>query len=75
MPTNTTDNINAIKSAMGPANNTPIIPNQKGSTTRRGIRKKTCLVNENSAPFIGLPMAVKKLEESNCTPFTGTIKR
>ena len=40
-----------------------------------GINKKVCLVNANRAPFNAFPIAVKKLEESNCTPFTNTMKR
>ncbi len=35
----------------------------------------TYLLNADRAPFIAFPIAVKKLEESSCTPFAGTIKR
>ena len=73
--TNIIDRVNAEKSAIGPANNTPMIPKRSGSVRRSGIRKKTCLVSASKAPFIAFPMAVKKLEERSCTPFTNTIKR
>lgn len=36
--------------------------------------KKVCLVNANRAPFNAFPIVVKKLEESNCTPLTNTMK-
>jgi len=75
IPTSTTDSINAEKSATGPASNTPIIPKRSGSSRVSGIKKKVCLVNANRAPFNAFPIAVKKLEESNCTPFTNTMKR
>lgn len=75
IPTSTTDSINAEKSATGPASNTPIIPKRSGSSRVSGINTKVCLVNANRAPFNDFPIAVKKLEESNCTPFTNTMKR
>ncbi len=62
------------KSATGPASNTPIIPKRSGSSRVSGIKKKVCLVNANRAPLNDFPIAVKKLEESNCTPFTNTMK-
>ena len=75
IPTSTTDSINAEKSATGPASNTPIIPKRSGSSRVSGINTKVCLVYANRAPFNDFPIAVKKLEESNCTPFTNTMKR
>ena len=75
VPTNTIDSTNAEKSATGPASNTPIIPKRSGSSRVNGINKKVCLVNANRAPLNDFPIAVKKLEESNCTPFTNTMKR
>ena len=69
IPTRTTDSTNAEKSATGPASNTPIIPKRSGSSRVSGIKKKVCLVNANRAPLNDFPIAVKKLEESNCTPF------
>lgn len=42
-----------------------MIPNLNGSTKISGIRKKTCLVNANKAPFTAFPMAVKKLDKTN----------
>lgn len=38
--TSTTDSTNAMKSAAGPANNTPRIPKRSGRNSIRGIRKK-----------------------------------
>ena len=67
IPTSTTDSTNAEKSATGPASNTPIIPKRSGSSRVSGIKKKVCLVNAKRAPFDAFPIAVKKLEESNCT--------
>ena len=67
IPTSTTDSTNAEKSATGPASNTPIIPKRSGSSRVSGIKKKVCLVNANRAPLNDFPIAVKKLEESNCT--------
>ena len=58
--TSTTDSINAEKSAIGPASNTPIIPKRSGSSRVNGINKKVCLVNANRAPFNDFPIAVKK---------------
>ena len=75
LDTKITDTTKAIKSAMGPASSTPKMPKRRGSKKIRGIRKKTCRVKESSKPLSAFPMAVKKLEESSCTPLTSTMKR
>lgn len=46
-----TDTANAIKSAIGPANRIPLMPKNKGRIRISGIRKKTCLVNDNQKSF------------------------
>ncbi len=86
--TSTTDSRNAKKSATGPASSTPMIPKRSGSIKISGIRKNTCLVSANKAPFIAFPMAVKKLEQAEtdcgdnqvpfhrkkiCLPHTGKL--
>lgn len=59
----------AIKSAMGPAYITPLIPKYIGSITANGRKNSICLVKESKIPFIGLPIAVKKLDAIACTKF------
>lgn len=58
--------VNASVSAIGPAYITPSIPNIIGRPTIRGIRNITCLVSDINTPFLGFPIAVKKLEDSGC---------
>ena len=54
-----------MKSAIGPANNTPKIPKKSGRIRINGIKKNTCLVKANNNPFSAFPMAVKKLADNN----------
>ena len=49
--TSKTDTTNAIKSAIGPASNTPKIPSHSGRIKISGIRKNTCLVKDSSNPL------------------------
>ena len=59
----------ARKSAIGPANISPSIPNNLGSTTINGIKHNNCLVIPRKVPFAGFPIEVKKFDESGCILF------
>ena len=54
------------RSATGPANTTPSIAKNRGSTSSSGIKKSICLVSERNIPFTGLPIDVKNVEIIGC---------
>ena len=55
--------IPAIKSAIGPAYIIPSMPINIGNITIKGNKNNICLVNERNIPFLGFPIAVKKLDD------------
>ena len=56
----------AIKSAIGPANITPLMPIAIGRKIIRGSKKMICRVRDRKVPMPARPMAVKKLDEIGC---------
>ena len=56
----------AIRSATGPAYMMPSIPTNNGKIIISGSKNKICLVKDNIIPLVGLPIAVKKLDEIGC---------
>ena len=59
----------AVMSAMGPAYNIPSIPRKSGKIKISGSKKNICRVSERKIPFLGFPIAVKKLEVMGCKKF------
>ena len=56
----------AVMSATGPANIIPSMPHINGNTIISGSKKIICLVSDKKIPFLGFPIAVKKLEVKGC---------
>ena len=46
------------------------MPINKGNIIINGSKNNICLVNERNIPFLGLPIAVKKLDDIGCMQFT-----
>ena len=47
----------------------PSIPTNNGKIIISGSKNKICLVKDNIIPLVGLPIAVKKLDEIGCKKF------
>ena len=54
------DKIVAIISEIGILHQTPLMPMNLGSTINKGVRKRTCLDNDNNIDFLAFPMLLKK---------------
>ena len=53
----------------------PSIPTNNGKIIISGSKNKICLVKDNIIPLVGLPIAVKKLDEIGCKKFKNVTKR
>ena len=60
--------INASKSANGPANNTPLIPNILLNIIIAGIKNNICLDNDSIALLLLFPIAWKNIPDGICIP-------
>ena len=60
--------INANKSANGPANNTPLIPNILLKIIIAGIKNTICLDNDSIALLLLFPIAWKNIPDGICIP-------
>ena len=54
------DKIVAIISEIGMLHQTPLMPMNLGSIINKGVRKRTCLDNDNNIDFFAFPMLWKK---------------
>ena len=66
---------NAAVSAAGAENKMPSSPQNSGKIRISGISRSTCLDRDSNMPFMGFPMAEKKLADNICTLFIITIIR
>ena len=54
------------RSAKGPAQSIPSIPQKSGSTISGGSRNSICRVSDRNAPLKDLPIEVKNMEAIGC---------